>query len=232
MTAVVCTPRDENRLREEVVSLGRSLFDRGLTAGSSGNISVRLDDGWLLTPTNASLGRLDPATLAKLDWNGRLVGGNPPSKEAFLHRSMYEARTGAGAIVHLHATHSAAVSCMHGLDHANCLPPLTPYFVMKIGELPLVPYHRPGDPALGRAIASLAARHSAVLLANHGPVVSGRGLEDAANAIEELEETARIFLLLRGAPSRPLTPEQVDALHSVFPAPSEAIATPLPEAPQ
>jgi 3-dehydro-4-phosphotetronate decarboxylase len=221
--------RDENKHREEIASLGRSLFERGLTAGSSGNISVRLDDGWLLTPTNASLGRLDPATLAKLDWEGRLVSGLPPSKEAFLHRSMYEARVGAGAIVHLHATHSAAVSCMHGLDHENCLPPLTPYFVMKIGQLPLVPYHRPGDPALAVAISSLAVRHSSVLLANHGPVVSGTALEDAANAVEELEETAKIFLLLRGSPSRPLTPEQVEELHSAFPSSSPTTISPSPK---
>lgn len=216
----VSSHRDENKLREEIVSLGRSMFERGLTAGSSGNISARLDDGWLLTPTNASLGRLDPAGLAKLDWQGRHVSGQRPSKEAFLHRSMYECRGGAGAIVHLHATHSAAVSCMHGLDHANCLPPLTAYFVMKIGQLPLVPYHRPGDPELGNAISSLAPRHSAVLLANHGPVVSGTTLDDAANAIEELEETAKIFLLLRGAPTSPLSQEQVDELRSSFPPPS------------
>jgi ribulose-5-phosphate 4-epimerase/fuculose-1-phosphate aldolase len=206
----------ETQLREDIVKLGKSLFERGLTAGSSGNISVRLDDGWLLTPTNASLGRLDPSTLSKLDWEGRLVSGAPPSKEAFLHRSMYEQRDGAGAIVHLHATHSAAVSCMHGLDHANCLPPLTAYHVMKIGLLPLVPYFRPGDPALGTAIAALAGKHSAVLLANHGPIVSGSSLESAANAIEELEETAKIFLLLRGLPTRPLDEAQIAELQKVF----------------
>ena len=169
----------ESRLRERMVYFGRSLFDRGLTAGSSGNISVRLDDGWLLTPTNACLGELDPARLAKLDWQGRHLSGDPPSKEAFLHRSMYEERQGAGAIVHLHSTHSAAVSCIDGLDPANCLPPLTAYYVMKIGRLPLVPYHRPGDSALGHAIRGLAGKHSAVLLANHGPVVSGTTLEAA-----------------------------------------------------
>ena len=206
----------ENRLREEIVDFGRSLFERGLTAGSSGNISVRLDDGWLLTPTNACLGRLDPARLAKLDWEGRLLAGDPPSKEAFLHRAMYEERRGAAAIVHLHSTHAAAVSCMHGLDHADCIPPLTAYFVMKIGRLPLIPYHRPGDPALGAAIRGLAARHCAVLLANHGPVVSGTSLEAAVYATEELEETARLFLLLRHCPSRPLNPEQIDELKSVF----------------
>lgn len=206
----------ETRLREEIAALGRSIFDRGLTAGSSGNISARLDDGWLLTPTNSCLGRLDPARLSKLDWNGRLVDGNPPSKEAVLHRAMYEERRGAGAIVHLHSTYSAAVSCMRGLDAADCIPPLTAYYVMKIGRLPLIPYHRPGDMALGDAIHSLARRHCAVLLANHGPVVSGATLEAAVNAIEELEETAKLFLLLRGAPIDPLSAERIQELKSVF----------------
>jgi 3-dehydro-4-phosphotetronate decarboxylase len=207
---------NESALREEIVRFGRSLFDRGLTAGSSGNISVRLDDGWLLTPTNACLGNLDPARLAKLDWQGQSISGDAPSKEAFLHRSMYEERQGAGAIVHLHSTHSAAVSCMGGLDHANCLPPLTAYFVMKIGRLPLVPYYRPGDPALGGAIKWLAGKHSAVLLANHGPVVSGSSLEAAVYATEELEETAKLFLLLRNTAVNPLNASQIDELKTVF----------------
>jgi 3-dehydro-4-phosphotetronate decarboxylase len=207
---------NESALREEIVRFGRSLFDRGLTAGSSGNISVRLDDGWLLTPTNACLGNLDPARLAKLDWQGRSISGDAPSKEAFLHRSLYEERQGAGAIVHLHSTHSAAVSCMGGLDHDNCLPPLTAYFVMKIGRLPLVPYYRPGDPALGDAIKGLAGKHSAVLLANHGPVVSGRSLEAAVYATEELEETAKLFLLLRNTATRPLNDAQIEELKTVF----------------
>jgi ribulose-5-phosphate 4-epimerase/fuculose-1-phosphate aldolase len=207
---------DETRARDEVVAFGRSLFERGLTAGSSGNLSVRLADGWLITPTNACLGRLDPARLAKLDEAGNLLSGDPPSKEAFLHRAMYEARDGAGAIVHLHATHSAAVSCLGGLDPEDCLPPLTPYYVMKIGRLPLVPYHRPGDPALAPRIRGLAGKHCAVLLANHGPVVSGTTLEAAVYAIEELEETAKLFLLLHGRPARALDAAQVDDLVRTF----------------
>lgn len=207
----------EARVREEICEFGRSIFERGLTAGSSGNISARLEDGWLLTPTNSSLGKLDPARLSKLDWSGNLLSGDPGSKEAFLHRAMYD--HGAGAIVHLHSTHSAAVSCMSGLDPASCLPPLTPYFVMKIGTLPLVPYHRPGDPKLGDAIRGLAGKHSAVLLANHGPVVSAKTLEAAVYAMEELEETAKLFLLLRGVPTRPLTEEQIAELKTVFKLP-------------
>jgi len=207
---------EENIQREKIARLSRSLYERGLTAGSSGNVSVRLDDGWLLTPTNACLGELDPARIAKLDWEGRLLAGDAPSKEAFLHRSMYEERSGAGAIVHLHSTHSAAVSCMSGLDHANCIPPLTPYFVMKIGRLPLVPYYRPGDQALGGAIRGLAGKHSAVLLSNHGPVVSGANLEAAIYAAEELEETAKLFLLLRNTPTQCLSSQQIDELKTVF----------------
>ncbi|MBL8540358.1 MAG: aldolase [Betaproteobacteria bacterium] len=216
MSAAVLTHGAENRLREEMVTLGRSLFERGLSSGSSGNLSARLDDGWLLTPTNACLGRLDPARLAKLDCEGGLLAGDPPSKEAVLHRAVYAERQTAGAIVHLHATHSAAVSCMDGLDPHDCLPPLTAYYVMKIGRLPLVPYHRPGDPALGEAIRALSRKHTAVLLANHGPVVSGTSLEAAVYAIEELEETAKLFLMLRNAPTRPLNQAQIEELKVAF----------------
>lgn len=206
----------ESALRDRLCEVGRSLFDRGLSAGSSGNLSARLDDGFLLTPTNTSLGRLDPARLSRLDRDGRLLSGDPPSKEAFLHRATYLARPRAGGIVHLHSTHAAAVSCLAGLDPADCLPPLTPYFVMKIGRLPLVPYHRPGDPRLGDVIGALAGRHAAVLLANHGPVVSGASLDDAANAAEELEETAKLFLLLRGQEVRVLDEAQLEELAATF----------------
>ncbi|MRV70473.1 aldolase [Duganella sp. FT92W] len=216
MSTMISTGRDEAALREQIAGYGRSLFDRGLTAGNSGNISVRLDDGWLLTPTNACLGRLDPARLSKLDWEGRHVSGDAPSKEAFLHRAMYEERAGAGAIVHLHSTHSAAVSCMCGLNHDDCIPPLTAYFVMKIGRLPLIPYHRPGDTALGSAIRERARNHGAMLLANHGPVVSSASLDAAIHAAEELEETAKLFLLLRNTAVSPLNPEQINELKSTF----------------
>jgi 3-dehydro-4-phosphotetronate decarboxylase len=216
VSAAIQTNPKENRLRERICEIGRSIFERGLTAGSSGNISVRLADGWLFTPTNASLGRLDPARLSKLDPAGRHTAGDAPSKESFLHRAMYEERPQAGAIVHLHSTYSAAVSCMDGLDRDDCIPPLTAYYVMKIGRLPLIPYYRPGDPQLGEAIRGCACRHCAVLLANHGPVVSGADLDAAVNAIEELEETAKLFLLLRDTPTRPLDARQIDELNAVF----------------
>jgi ribulose-5-phosphate 4-epimerase/fuculose-1-phosphate aldolase len=213
---------DESALRERICAVGKSIFDRGLTGGSSGNVSARLDDGWLLTPTGASLGELDPARLSKLDDGGRLLAGDPPSKELFLHAAMYEARAAAGqpmgGIVHLHSTHAVAVSCLPDIDPANVLPPLTAYYVMRVGACPLVPYYRPGDSALGAAVRGLAGRHSAVLLANHGPVVAGRSLDAALAAIEELEETAKLHLLLAGRKPRLLTPERVADLHRHFPS--------------
>ncbi|KXS37713.1 3-oxo-tetronate 4-phosphate decarboxylase [Modicisalibacter tunisiensis] len=209
---------DDNRLREQIATLGRSLFDRGLTMGSSGNISVRTDDGgWLMTPTNACLGRLDPARISRLDGEGNCLDGDRPTKESFLHMAMYAERPQSGAIVHLHSTHSVAVSCLPEIDHDDCLPPLTAYYVMRVGRLPLVPYHMPGDAALGDAVKGLAGRHSAVLLANHGPVVAGKSLEAAVYATEELEETAKLYLLLRGHNPRTLTPDQVAALEARFP---------------
>jgi 3-dehydro-4-phosphotetronate decarboxylase len=202
----------EPKLRDEICRLGQSLFTRGLTFGSAGNISVRLEDGWLMTPTNVSLGRLDPARLAKLDADGKLVSGDPPTKETFLHRAMYSERPQASAVVHLHSTYSVAVSALADIDTANVLPPITAYYVMRVGRLPLVAYYPPGDLALADAVQRLAGKHHAVLLANHGPVVAGSTLDAAANAIEELEETAKLFLLLRGSKVRLLTNEQVAAL--------------------
>ncbi len=207
----------ESTLREEIVRFGESLFKRGLSGGSSGNISVRLEDGWLMTPTGSSLGNLDPARISKLDDQGRLISGDPPTKEVFLHLAMYGERSAARAIVHLHSTHSVAVSCLPSVDPDNVLPPLTAYYVMKIGRLPLIPYYRPGDKALGDAIRGKARQHSAVLLANHGPVVAGKSLEAAVNATEELEETARLYLLLQAHNPRVLTEEQIADLLRHFP---------------
>jgi ribulose-5-phosphate 4-epimerase/fuculose-1-phosphate aldolase len=207
----------EARLRETIVATGASLFNRGLTHGSTGNISVALaDGGWLMTPTGSSLGTLDPARLSKLDSTGHHLDGDKPTKEAFLHTTMYGARPGSGAVVHLHSTHSVAVSCIDGIDHANCLPPITAYYAMRIGRLPLVPYYPPGDETLADAVGVLAGQHHAVLLANHGPVVAGTTLSAAQDAIEELEETAKLFLLLRGERVRALTDEQVAELQRRF----------------
>jgi len=207
----------EVRLRDEICRLGASIFARGLTAGSSGNISARIADGWLMTPTNASLGRLDPARLSKLDDSGKLLSGDAPTKESFLHRVMYEEREKTGAVIHLHSTHSVAISCLADIDPVDVLPPITAYYVMRVGRLPLVPYYRPGDMALAEAVRGFAGKHHAVLLANHGPVVAGASLDAAANAIEELEETAKLFLLLRGCKTRFLTNEQMAAVREAFP---------------
>ena len=197
---------NESALREALVMHGRSLYERGYAHGSSGNLSARLSDGLLITPTNSCLGRLDPARIAKVDRAGKHVSGDAPSKESFLHLAMYEERPTAQSIVHLHCTHCVAVSCLR--DFAG-LPPITAYYAMRIRELALIPYYRPGDRALAEAVREKARKHHAVLLANHGPVVAGASLDAAANAIEELEETAKLFLLLRGCKTRFLTKEQV-----------------------
>jgi len=208
---------EEDRLREEICELGRSIFERGLTHGSTGNISARCPDGWLLTPTGSNLGRLDPARLSKLDWSGRLLAGDQPSKESFLHLAMYQERQRNGAVIHLHATHSVAISVLEGLDPNDLLPPLTAYYVMRIGRLPLVPYYAPGDLGLAEAVRGYAGRHHALLLANHGPVVGGSSLAAAADAIEELEATAKLYLLLQGQRVRPLTPAQLADVKRRYP---------------
>jgi ribulose-5-phosphate 4-epimerase/fuculose-1-phosphate aldolase len=207
----------ESGLRVEIAAFGALLAGLGLAHGATGNISVRLDDGLLVTPTNSRLGRLDPAQIARLDRDGRHVGGDQPSKEAFLHQCMYEMRPGARAIVHLHSTHSVAISCLEGLDQDDVLPPLTAYYVMRVGKLPLVPYFPPGDARLAAAVRQVAAGHAAVLLANHGPVVAGKSLDAAVGAIEELEATAKLFLLLQGRKTRPLSAVQVQELRELYP---------------
>jgi len=206
----------DSAARELIVAMGRSMFERRLTFGSSGNISIRIEGGWLMTPTGCSLGRLDPAKLSKLDDVGNLVAGEAPTKESFLHLAMYRERVNAGAVVHLHSTHSVAVSCLDGINHEDVLPPITAYYVMRVGKLPLIPYYAPGDKALGEAVGRCAAQHAAVLLANHGPVVSGTSLSAAVDAMEELEETARLYLLLHGRPTRYLNEEQIADLKRRF----------------
>ncbi len=204
--------------RDALVERARSLYDRGYAHGSSGNLSVRIGDAILITPTGSSLGRLDPQRLAKVAADGTPLAGDPPSKEAFLHLAMYAARPAARAIVHLHCTCAVAVSCLAHIDAANVLPPLTAYHVMRVGTLPLIPYFRPGDRALAAAVGAHAAKHRAVLLANHGPVVSGQSLDEAVDAAEELEQTAKLSLLLHGHATRPLDAAQVADLEFHFPS--------------
>lgn len=201
----------ETELREQICRIAKSLFDRGLTSGASGNISARLPDGGLLvTPTGVSLGMLDPGRLTRLDAGGRYVDGDKPTKELPLHAAFYETRQAkAGAVVHLHSTHSVALSMLPETDPDNVLPPLTPYSIMRLGKVKLLPFFRPGDAAMGEAIRGLAGKRSAVLLANHGPVVAAKDLEAAAFAMEELEETARLALLTRGMKPNMLTEAQI-----------------------
>jgi len=207
----------EDESRQLLVELAGSLFARGFSVGSAGNISVRLSDGYLITPTNSSLGRLDPERLAKLDGDFQHVGGDKPSKEVFMHRAFYRARQDAGAVVHLHSTMATAVACLPDVDAANPIPPLTPYFVMRVGRsMPIIGYYRPGDAEMEPAIHAAARNARAVLLANHGPVVSGKTLTDAVYAAEELEEAAKLYLLLRGNAPRLLTGRQVDDLLATF----------------
>lgn len=207
----------ENQLREQMCLLARSLFDRGLTGGSTGNISSRTEDGGLLvSPTGACFGRLDPARLSRFDAEGRLIDGDSPTKEMPLHMAFYETRSVAGAVVHLHSCHSVALSMMPDVDEDNFLPPLTPYAIMKLGKVKLLPFFLPGDPAMGEAVKGLAGKRTAVMLANHGPVVAGKDIEAACNAIEELEDTARLATMTRGMNPRALNEQQVRALVTTF----------------
>jgi ribulose-5-phosphate 4-epimerase/fuculose-1-phosphate aldolase len=202
-------------VREEICRLGRSLFDRGYTHGTSGNISVLLDDGQMLvTPTNASLGDLDPSALAVVDPDGRPVGGLAPTKELPLHNALYRTRGAARAIVHLHSTHSVAASMLHDLNPADMFPPMTAYYLMKVGRTALLPYYRPGDPRVADAIDDLQGLYSSIVLANHGPVVAGVTLAEAGAAIEELEQTAKLYLLVGHRQAKFLDEEEAVYLQS------------------
>ena len=207
----------DTALREQMCLLAKSMFDRGLTGGSTGNISARTQDGGLLvSPTGTSFGRLDPARLSHFDAQGRLIDGDPPTKEMPLHQAFYDTRSTAGAVVHLHSCHSVALSMLPETDPDNFLPPLTPYGIMKLGRVKLLPFFLPGDPAMGDAVRGLAGKRSAVMLANHGPVVAGKDIEAACNAVEELEDTARLAMMLRGMNARALTDDQVRAVVTKF----------------
>lgn len=207
----------ETRLRDQMCLLAKSMFERGLTGGSTGNISARTEDGGLLvSPTGTSFGRLDPARLSRFDAAGTQVGGDAPTKEMPLHAAFYDTRSTAGAVVHLHSCHSVALSLLPEVDEDNFLPPLTPYAIMKLGKVKLLPFFRPGDPAMGAAVRGLAGKRSAVMLANHGPVVAGKDIEAACNAIEELEDTARLALLTRGLGPRQLSDTQISDIVTHF----------------
>jgi len=199
-------------LRHAICDWGRSIFERGLTSGSSGNISVRTGTGYIITPTNSCLGRLDPMRLSTLDATGRYAGGDKPSKEVPLHLAFYEARAEAMAVVHLHSTYATALSCRSDIDAENCLPALTPYVLMRAGKVPLLPYTDPGTVDSTLDILRLAPKHSSILLANHGPVVSGTSLDGAVYAAEELEEAAKVAFVLEGRPVRHLDADTIERL--------------------
>ena len=208
----------ESKLREEIVRVAESLFARGYTHGTTGNISVPLPDGLLVTPTGCSLGTLDPGRLAKLDNEGKLISGDKPTKEAFLHQSVYRRRLQTGAVIHLHSTYSVAFSCLHCEDTSDALPKLTAYSHMQCGNVALLPYFRPGDPELAKAVAEKAAKHHTILLAHHGPVVAGKDLSSAMAATEELEQTAKLALLLRTFNPNVLSGQQIQELNDTFPS--------------
>ena len=207
---------EEQDLRDAIVKWGRSLFERGFTVGSSGNISVRCGDGFLMTPTNSCMGFLDGDRLSSLDGDGRHVGGDRPTKELPLHFAYYEARPQAQAVVHLHSTFATALSCLSDVDPEDSVPAITPYVVMRVGRVPVIPYTRPGSADVAPLIRARAADHPAVLLANHGPVVAGASLEAAVFAAEELEETAKLVLVTRTLEVRRLTPGQIGELNDAF----------------
>jgi len=206
---------DEARIREEICSTGASLYQRGYTVGSAGNISARLDDGWLITPTDACLGRLDPAEIAKVDLAGNAVSGGKPSKTLALHRGIYARNAQTRGIVHTHSTHLVALTLGGVWSEADVLPPITPYYVMKVGHIPLIRYRRPGDPQVAEQIAALADSVRGVLLERLGPVVWERSVAQASYALEELEETARLWLMTNPKPA-PLDEAALEELRTVF----------------
>jgi 3-dehydro-4-phosphotetronate decarboxylase len=206
----------ESELRAAIVQWGRSLFERGFTVGSSGNISVRLADGYLMTPTNSCLGFLDPQRLSRLDDTGAHIDGDKPTKELPLHLGFYEGRPAAKAVVHLHSTFATAISCLADTDQEDAIPSITPYVVMRVGRVPVLPYTQPGSADIRPIIRERAPRHAAVLLANHGPVVTGTSLEAAVFAAEELEETARLIILTKTMNVRRLSTDQIAELDASF----------------
>jgi ribulose-5-phosphate 4-epimerase/fuculose-1-phosphate aldolase len=207
---------DETALRAEMCLWARSMFERGLTPGSSGNLSARLADGYLVTPTGSCLGFLEPERLSKLDAEGEHIGGDAPTKEVPLHLAFYKARPQAGGVVHLHSTYATALSCLAHIDPQNALAPITPYAIMQVGAVPVLPYAPPGSAELAEPVREAAKNAAAVLLANHGPVVSAKSFRAAVMAAEELEETAKLILLTRGMQVRQLTPEAVAELRKRF----------------
>lgn len=207
----------EKQLREDMVRYARSMFERGYSSGGAGNISLKLPDGNILaTPTNSSFGDLDADELSKVSMQGELLSGQKASKEVLMHLAMYRQHPHCGGIVHLHSPWLTALSCLPGIDPENALPPITPYYVMRVGKLPVVPYIRPGSPIIAEHVEKLAAEHNAILLANHGPIISGKTIREAVFNAEELEETAKLYFMLKPFGMNTLTQENVEELNATF----------------
>ncbi|HBT4804492.1 TPA: aldolase [Klebsiella quasipneumoniae subsp. similipneumoniae] len=207
----------EKQLREDMVRYARSMFERGYSSGGAGNISLKLPDGNILaTPTNSSFGDLDAEELSKVTMQGELLSGQKASKEVLMHLAMYRQRPHCGGIVHLHSPWLTALSCLPGIDPENALPPITPYYVMRVGKLPVVPYIRPGSPIIAEHVEKLAAEHNAILLANHGPIISGKDIREAVFNAEELEETAKLYFMLKPFGMNTLAQENVEELNATF----------------
>jgi ribulose-5-phosphate 4-epimerase/fuculose-1-phosphate aldolase len=201
--------------RTEVVRAAHRIGEKRLTHGRTGNVGARAGDLVVVTPTGIALEEAETDALSVLELSsGRHVDGPKPTKEAFLHAAVLRSRPQDHVVVHTHSTHAAAVSCLDGLDPDDALPPLTAYYAMRVGHLPLIPYHAPGDDSLGPLAERLALDRHCLLIANHGPVVAASDAATALDILEELEETARIHLLVRGFATRPLTPDQAAALRS------------------
>lgn len=210
---------EESKMRDQIAAFAKSIYDRGLTSGSTGNISARLSDGTILmTPTGSSMGFLDPARISHLSEDLTLLSGDAPTKEIPLHTAFYDTRAETGAVVHLHSCHSVALSMMPDTDPDDVLPALTPYPIMRLGQVKLLPFFLPGDPEMGTAVRGLAGKRSAVLLANHGPVVAGRELEATVYAMEELEEGAKLAMMTRGMERMGLSPKAVADLRLKYPS--------------
>lgn len=208
---------NEKQLREDMVRYARSMFERGYSSGGAGNISLKLPDGNILaTPTNSSFGDLDAEALSKVTMEGALLSGQKASKEVLMHLAMYRQRPQCGGIVHLHSPWLTALSCLPSIDPENALPPITPYYVMRVGKLPVVPYIRPGSPLIAEHVEKLAGEHNAILLANHGPIISGKNIREAVFNAEELEETARLYFMLKPFGMNTLSTENVDELNATF----------------
>jgi ribulose-5-phosphate 4-epimerase/fuculose-1-phosphate aldolase len=207
---------NEQAAKQQIVAFAKSIFDRGLTSGASANMSVRIENAWVMTPTNTCFGFLNADELSVVALDGTLLKGLPPSKEFRLHKAMYDKRPNDRCIIHLHSTYATALSCLPAENTSNIVPTYTPYLTMRLGPIAMVPYFAPGDDALAEAVGKIAADHPGIIMANHGPIVSADTVESCVYGMEELEESCKLALLLNGLNANKLTDEQINLLLSRF----------------